>query len=96
MIYGLKGWYWDMPNGKVGVAFTCHRLINKIFNPDTPYTEGEEKVFYCSKEEAKEMRIGTLIQVPKKYSDRQKLAKWYENPRGGVKTASQALGIIEE
>lgn len=65
LVFGEKGWYWEMPNGRLGVAVTDQRLLNKCFNESKEYRypAWSEAVFYLSARDFRYRRIDKLLQV---------------------------------
>lgn len=66
LFYGLNGWYWYMPNGKIGVVVSSGRLLNSLFvNPDYKYREGTEVLFYMIKDEFRQLKMTARLKVDK-------------------------------
>jgi hypothetical protein len=79
MTFGVKGWYWEMSNGRMGVVVACHKLLNKYFKLDSDYKYPpfSEDIFYMSNEEFIRRKIHKMLKVPPTIAERRKLEIWH-------------------
>lgn len=64
--YGVNGWYWELPNGKLAIVVTSARLLNKFFpRHDHKYPSGSEVTVYLSKKEFTKLNMVRKLKVDK-------------------------------